>query len=199
MTWIVESTPTEICQDILPVEILTLWCLKRTGTHINIFKGMEVWVTWHFMLVPQSGVNMLAFIGIILYMGMVKLPTWYTLYCGQTAGCWTWDWSKSSFRFLNIMTYSSIVQIMLQHHHETVRRTTGCTVQGYRGCWHNHRCLAEMLLPETRKTCDETIVPFSGISGLKGYNPQNPHMWHDQGKWVTCRKFQILFSYTIFS
>ena len=25
------------------------------------------------------------------------------------------------------------------------------------------------------------------------------HMWHDQGKWVTCRKFQFLFSYTTFS
>ena len=24
-------------------------------------------------------------------------------------------------------------------------------------------------------------------------------MWHDQGKWVTCRKFQFLFSYTTFS
>ena len=24
-------------------------------------------------------------------------------------------------------------------------------------------------------------------------------MWHDQGKWVTCWKFQFLFSYTIFS
>ena len=23
-------------------------------------------------------------------------------------------------------------------------------------------------------------------------------MWHDQGKWVTCRKFQFLFSYTHF-
>ena len=23
-------------------------------------------------------------------------------------------------------------------------------------------------------------------------------MWHDQGKWVTCRKFQFLFSYTTF-
>ena len=25
------------------------------------------------------------------------------------------------------------------------------------------------------------------------------HMWHDQGKWVTCRKFQFQFSYTAFS
>ena len=25
------------------------------------------------------------------------------------------------------------------------------------------------------------------------------HMWHDQGKWVTCRRFQFLFSYTIVS
>ena len=25
------------------------------------------------------------------------------------------------------------------------------------------------------------------------------HMWHDQGKWVTCRKCQFLFSYTTFS
>ena len=25
------------------------------------------------------------------------------------------------------------------------------------------------------------------------------HMWHDQGKWVTCRKFQFLVSYTTFS
>ena len=24
------------------------------------------------------------------------------------------------------------------------------------------------------------------------------HMWHDQGKWVTCRKFQFQFSYTNF-
>ena len=24
-------------------------------------------------------------------------------------------------------------------------------------------------------------------------------MWHDQGKWVTCRKCQFLFSYTTFS
>ena len=26
-----------------------------------------------------------------------------------------------------------------------------------------------------------------------------PNMWHDQGKWVTCRKFQFQFSYTTFS
>ena len=25
------------------------------------------------------------------------------------------------------------------------------------------------------------------------------HMWHDQGKWITCRKIQFLFSYTTFS
>ena len=25
------------------------------------------------------------------------------------------------------------------------------------------------------------------------------YMWHDQGKWVTCRKFQFLFSYTTLS
>ena len=25
------------------------------------------------------------------------------------------------------------------------------------------------------------------------------NMWHDQGKWVACRKFQFLFSYTTFS
>ena len=25
------------------------------------------------------------------------------------------------------------------------------------------------------------------------------YMWHDQGKWVTCRKFQFQFSYTTFS
>ena len=27
----------------------------------------------------------------------------------------------------------------------------------------------------------------------------NLYMWHDQGKWVTCRKFQFQFSYTTFS
>ena len=62
---------------------LTLWCVKRTDTQINIFKGKEVRVTWNFMLV--------------LYMGMVKLPTYALGYTGQTAGCWTLGWSKSSF------------------------------------------------------------------------------------------------------
>ena len=31
------------------------------------------------------------------------------------------------------------------------------------------------------------------------HNKQNCQMWHDQGKWVTCRKFQFQFSYTTFS
>ena len=30
-------------------------------------------------------------------------------------------------------------------------------------------------------------------------NKQVRNMWHDQGKWVTCRKFQFLFSCTTFS
>ena len=30
-------------------------------------------------------------------------------------------------------------------------------------------------------------------------HPFKKKLWHDQGKWVTCRKFQFQFSYTIFS
>ena len=44
----------------------------------------------------------------------------------------------------------------------------------------------------------KTVSKFPNVIILWG-TEKLPNMWHDQGKWVTCRKFQFQFSYTTFS
>ena len=42
-------------------------------------------------------------------------------------------------------------------------------------------------------------TPYSQPRYIYRHHRSIDYVWHDQGKWVTCRKLQLLFSYTTFS
>ena len=44
-----------------------------------------------------------------------------------------------------------------------------------------------------------TSMYLKVVASRDELSPGKQHLWHDQGKWVTRRIFQLLFSYTTFS
>ena len=124
---------------------------------------------------PVTLVEMRAFIGLILYMGLVRLPT-YEMY-----------WSNEELFQLGIKKVMSRdrFQLILSFFHcadntqqpprgdpnydrlHKVREVCDVCIDNWQGAWQLGR----------EVSVDETVIGFSGTSSLVNYNPSKPHKW----------------------
>ena len=175
-----ESKPSEIFHDVLPVEIIDIMVRETNRYADQYFRGkggvgnLKLHARakkWR----PVDREDMTAFIGIILYMGMARLPT-YALYWSNN---WLLDLGLkqviSRDRFLNILTFLHCADNEAAPPRDSAQYNRLYKVQEVVdtaiGSWQ--RCY----YPKREMSTDETIVPFSGTSSLKGYNPNKPHKW----------------------
>ncbi len=116
-----------------------------------------------------------AFIGLLLYMGLVRLPS-YSMYWSN---CWLLNLGMKSVisrdRFLLILRFlhcadNDEAAPRGDPGYDRIFKIRGL-VDTVVSSWQ------EQFYPRREITGDETIIPFKGTTTLKGYNPQKPHKW----------------------
>ena len=124
---------------------------------------------------PINRHDMKAFIGIMLYMGMVRMPT-YALY-------WSTSW-MINLGIAQIISRDKFLNILKFLHCSDNDAAPGRQDPAYDRLY-KIRDLVDIVIPAWQDNfypgqqiaVDETIIPFKGTTSLKGYNPQKPHKW----------------------
>ena len=112
--------------------------------------------------------------GIILYMGIVKLPNRRMYWQSQTR----------IDLIADAMPVNRFAQILHVLHYNDNNLIPNANSQDYNKCYkvqplldHLREKFASVVVPETFLSVDEQVVPFKGASGLKRYLPKKPKTW----------------------
>ncbi|XP_072043195.1 piggyBac transposable element-derived protein 4-like [Amphiura filiformis] len=171
-----EHSPWEIFSDILPRDAIQVIVRETNkyaeqqmrGSNLGHYSRAHQWRP-----VDEDDINV--FIGLVLFMGMVKLPA-YDLY-------WANNWMLNlgmkgvmpRDRFLAILSFLHCAdnEQMPQRGHANydrlykVRHVMDLCVNSWQ----------EACSPPREVSFDETVVGFKGTTSMKNYNPQKPHKW----------------------
>lgn len=112
--------------------------------------------------------------GIILYMGVVKLPN-RRMY---------WKYQTRIDLIANAMPVNRFGQILSVFHYNNNDLIPRGNDSEYNRCYklqpiidHLREKFSSTVVPETFLAVDEQVVPFKGASGLKRYLPKKPKKW----------------------
>ena len=112
--------------------------------------------------------------GIILYMGIVKLPNRRMYWQSQTR----------IDLIADAMPVNRFAQILHVLHYNDNNLIPNANSQNYNKCYkvqplldHLREKFASVVVPETFLSVDEQVVPFKGASGLKRYLPKKTKKW----------------------
>ena len=124
---------------------------------------------------PVDRDTMKAFIAIILYMGLVRLPTlrmyWSThwMFSFSIAEIMSRNDFLAILRFLHCANNADMIARNLPAYDRLfkIRKVTDMFVKNWQRCFY----------PSREISLDECIVGFKGRTYLKQYNPKKPHKW----------------------
>ncbi|XP_028399194.1 piggyBac transposable element-derived protein 3-like isoform X1 [Dendronephthya gigantea] len=112
--------------------------------------------------------------GIILYMGILKLPN-RRMY---------WQHNTRVDIIANTMGVNRFAKIMQLLHYNDNNLIPASNSEDYNKCYkiqplvdYIRNKFFEVVVPETYVAVDEQVVPFKGASGLKRYLPKKPKKW----------------------
>ena len=114
------------------------------------------------------------FIGIIIYIGVVKLP----------ARRMYWATKTRVDKIANVMTRNRFEEILTTIHFNDNGLIPDAESPNYNKTYKMQplvdylcKCFKDVTLPETYQSINEQVIPFKGKSGLKRYLPKKTHKW----------------------